>query len=82
MVVGIGIFLKAVGAAVHVNAADQARFGHGVEAVVNGSHCNTRHLQFRKEKDFVGSQVAIRMGQKLQDQFALAGHGRVLRFDD
>ena len=75
MVVVVAALFKAIGAAVHMDAADHADVGHGVQVVINGRHGNARHLQFGKKENFVGGQVTVGVVEDLQDQFALFGHG-------
>ena len=66
--------VKAIRAAVNVQAIDNARLMHGVEIVIDRSHCNARHFQLGKKEDLVRSQMSVGVMEDIQDQLPLFCH--------
>ena len=74
VVVRFDDLVEAIGNAVNVQALDQACVIHCIEVVVDGCHCNARHLQFGKKEDLVGGQMSVGLLENVDDQFALLRH--------
>ena len=74
MVVRLRDLVKAIRTAVDMQAIDHARLVHGVEVVIDCSHCDAGHFQLGKKEDLVRRQMPIGMVENVQDQLPLLCH--------